>query len=136
MDKKGQVLSLPDQNGDVLVQVGIMKVNAHISNLRRAEHDNSKPKFSYKGVGIANRRVSQEVDVRGLNSEDALIETDKFLDDAFLAGLGEVMIIHGKGTGVLRATIHDHLRYHPHVQSYRLGKYGEGETGVTVVKLK
>ena len=80
--------------------------------------------------------VSPELDLRGRNAEEAMVETDLYLDNAFLAGLNEVIIIHGKGTGVLRSSIHQLLRKHPHAASFRLGRYGEGETGVTVVELK
>ena len=67
--------------------------------------------------------------------DEAINNTDKYLDDAYLANLPQVTIIHGKGTGALRQAIHQHLKRHPHVKSYRLGKYGEGETGVTIVEL-
>jgi len=76
-----------------------------------------------------------ELDLRGLNVEEALDRVDKYLDDAVIAGLHEVTLIHGKGTGTLRKAISEHLRRHQHVKSFRLGKYGEGETGVTVVNL-
>ena len=77
-----------------------------------------------------------ELDLRGANLEEAIIEVDRFLDESFLAGLGQVYIIHGKGTGVLRTGISDFLRRHKHVKSYRLGSYGEGGNGVTVAELK
>ncbi len=77
-----------------------------------------------------------EKDVRGLMLEEAISVVDKFLDDCYLSSLHEVTIIHGKGTGVLRAGIGDFLRHHPCVKSYRPGRYGEGEAGVTVVTLK
>jgi DNA mismatch repair protein MutS2 len=77
-----------------------------------------------------------ECDVRGMMLEDALLEVDGFINNAIMGGLGEVSIIHGKGTGVLRAGIQQHLKHHKGVASMRLGVYGEGETGVTIVKLK
>lgn len=136
LDQKGQVLSLPDGDGNVMVQVGIMKVNVHISNLRRTDENTSSETKSNRRVKIRMASVALELDLRGQNSEDAIMLTDRYLDDAFLAGLNEVTIIHGKGTGVLRNSIQQLLKQHSHVEAFRLGKYGEGESGVTVVTLK
>lgn len=135
LDQTGQVLNVMEQSDEVQVQVGIMKINVHISNLRRTEE--KKEAISGKRVpSNRNIAVSMELDVRGRNVEEALIEIDKYLDDVFLAGIKEVTIIHGKGTGMLRNGIHKHLRHHPHVESFRLGKFGEGESGVTIIKIK
>ena len=82
------------------------------------------------------KAVSSSVDLRGMDSQEAIYTTDKYLDEAYLGGLGEVTIIHGNGTGVLKKSINDLLRSHPHVKSYRLGSYGEGGTGVTIAVLK
>jgi DNA mismatch repair protein MutS2 len=136
LDQKGQVLSIPDDDGNVMVQVGIMKVNVHISNLRQTEDDAAEEVRAKRTINMRMVSVTTELDLRGQNSEEAIVETDRYLDNAFLAGLREVTIIHGKGTGVLRSSIHQLLRQHPHVDSFRLGKYGEGESGVTVVALK
>ena len=87
-------------------------------------------------TGAATRAVPMELDVRGLAQDEALPMVDRYLDEATLAGLHEVSIIHGKGTGVLRTGIQRHLKGHMDVKSYRLGVYGEGEDGVTVVTLK
>jgi DNA mismatch repair protein MutS2 len=88
------------------------------------------------GVKKSASSAGMEIDVRGMTLDEAVLEVDKYLDDAFLSGLTEVFIIHGKGTGVLRAGIKDFLRTHSHVEEYRLGRYGEGESGVTIVTLK
>ena len=85
---------------------------------------------------MRDRSVATETDVRGMTLEEAILAVDLYLDNAAMQQLGEVYIIHGKGTGVLRAGVQDHLRHHPHVKSFRLGKYGEGEDGVTVVTMK
>ena len=84
----------------------------------------------------ASRMVKTEIDLRGQTTEEALLEVDRFLDDAVMSGLEQVTVIHGKGTGALRAAVQQHLKGHPSVKSFRLGTYGEGETGVTVVELK
>lgn len=136
LDQRGQVLSISEQGDEVQVQVGIMKINVHISNVRRVKEEPKRQGASSKSVSMKNRSVSMELDLRGQNLEEALVNVDKYLDDVFLAGLKEVVLIHGKGTGVLRNGVHQHLKHHPHVESFRLGKFGEGESGVTVVHLK
>ena len=136
LDQKGQVLSVSDQGEEAQVQVGIMKINVHISNLRRVDQEPKTKGTRSTSMSIKNRAISMELDLRGQNLEEALVNVDKYLDDVFLAGLKEVVLIHGKGTGVLRSGIHQHLKYHPHVGSFRLGKFGEGESGVTIVELK
>ena len=80
--------------------------------------------------------IRNELDLRGANLEEALIEVDRFIDEAFLGNLGQIYIIHGKGTGILRTGIQDYLRKHKHVKSHRLGNYGEGGNGVTIAELK
>jgi DNA mismatch repair protein MutS2 len=83
-----------------------------------------------------DEHTRSELDLRGANLDDSIIEVDRFLDESFLANLSQVYIIHGKGTGVLRSGIQDYMRKHRNVKSYRLGNYGEGGNGVTVVELK
>ena len=134
----GTVLAAPDDKGEVQLQAGIMKFKAHISQLRLLKEP-VKPKqqttVHTKSGGLTST-VGLECDVRGMNLEEAILAVGQYLDQAMLAGLGEVSIIHGKGTGVLRAGIQQELRHHPHVKSFRRGVYGEGEDGVTVVRLK
>jgi DNA mismatch repair protein MutS2 len=79
--------------------------------------------------------IRTELDMRGMNLEEALIEADRFLDESFLSNLGQVYLIHGKGTGVLRTGMQEYLRRHKHVKNYRMGNYNEGGNGVTVVEL-
>ena len=137
LNTKGTVLSKPDDKGEVHLQAGIMKLKAHISQLRRVQEPAKKQKVKVTTqTSAAIRTVPMELDVRGRASDEAIPEVDQYLDEAVLASLGEVSIIHGKGTGVLRASIQQHLRHHPHVKSFRLGVFGEGESGVTVVTLK
>lgn len=138
LNQKGTVLEAPDKDGNVLVQAGIMKIKMHITQLRlideQQEVTNSIQNTRVKSVKSGN--VGLELDIRGFNIEEARVRVDKYIDDAVIAGLHEISIIHGKGTGVLRKGVHEFLTNHPHVKSFRLGKYGEGETGVTVVTLK
>ena len=137
LDTEGTVLSAPDARGEVQLQAGIMKFKAHISQLRPVKEKQPAQQSSVRAkTGAMTRMVSMECDVRGQSLEEALQNVDQYLDEAVLAGMGEVSIIHGKGTGVLRTGIQQHLRRHPHVKSFRLGVFGEGESGVTVVTLK
>ena len=138
LNTKGTVLSLPDAKGEVQLQAGIMKLKAHLSQLRLAQEEKPKKKVSSVSVqtGAARRTVGLSCDVRGMALDEALEEVEQYLDEAVLAGLHEVTIVHGKGTGILREGIQKHLKNYPHVKSYRRGKYGEGEEGVTVVELK
>jgi DNA mismatch repair protein MutS2 len=138
LNQKGSVLSLPDENGNVNVQVGIMKVNVHISTLIRAESEESnKTQVSTKNIiKTKTRSIKNEVDLRGKTLDEALLDLDKYLDDTYIAGLKEIYIIHGKGTGVLRDGIKSYIKGHRHVKTFRTGKYGEGGDGVTVVEIK
>lgn len=132
----GTVVSPPKEDGTVCVLAGIMKIQTHISNLRLVSQQKQQVVSSGKRGGLRTETVKNEIDLRGYTLDDALFVTDKYLDDAYTAGLNQVTVIHGKGTGVLRKGIHDMLRRNPHVKSFRLGAFGEGESGVTVVEIK
>ena len=137
--QKGQVVKLPNANGDVLVQAGIMKVMVPLSELKLAQEEKKpKPKYSREmGIGIRKaEEIRSEIDLRGMLVEEGTEALDKYLDDAVLGGIGQIYVIHGKGTGAMRAGIQDFLRGHPHVRSFRIGEYGEGDSGVTVVELR
>jgi len=133
---RGTVLAPADRNGEVQLQAGILKMKAHISQLRLLEPEKPVQSRVLNKASAARPAVPMEVDVRGMNLEEALNAVDTYLADATLAGLNEVSIIHGKGTGVLRAGIQRHLKTHMNVKKYRDGMYGEGEQGVTIVTLK
>lgn len=137
-NQKGTVLDPPDDNGNVRVQVGIMKITAHITTLKRTSSDDSERVHgSNKAImSSKSRDISAEIDLRGKNLDEAFLELDKYLDDAYIAGLKVINIIHGKGTGVLRDGIKGYLRGHKHVRTSRLGVYGEGGDGVTIVEVK
>lgn len=138
---KAEILTLPDAKGECTVQAGALKLKANLKNMRSAQPDKPKKNPVKKSAasvasGISTRAVERECDVRGMNLEEAICAVDLFLDGAIMNKLNEVYIIHGKGTGILRAGIQKHLRSHPAVKEFRLGRYGEGEDGVTVVTLK
>jgi len=137
LNQKGTVITPPDKDGQAVVQAGVMKINVHVTNLRYVdEQKNEIKKINSGRVGIVKtKNISPEIDLRGMNLDEAVEAVDKYLDDASIAGLKEVTLIHGKGTGVLRNGIHQFLKLNSHVSSYRLGKYGEGESGVTVVEV-
>ena len=130
------VLEAAGEN-EVLLQVGILKMKTSIDDLEPAESTQKiKVPQERKKIDIKASSVSSTVDLRGLTVEDAYIETDRFIDNALLAGLKEVTLLHGKGTGALRTALHEYLKKHPHCEKFRLGQYGEGDAGVTIVTLK
>lgn len=136
LDQKATVLSAPDSKGEVMVQAGVMKLNVKLKDIRLIEEKKAAAPTSGKfGLG-AGKQVGLELDVRGMLVDEANIMVDRYLDDAYNAGLSEVNIIHGKGTGALRTGIQAFLKRHPLVKGYRMGSYGEGDAGVTVVTLK
>ena len=136
LDQKATVLSAPDSKGEVMVQAGVMKLNVKLKDIRLIEERKAAAPTSGKvGLG-AGKQVGFELDVRGMLVDEANIIVDRYLDDAYNAGLSEVNIIHGKGTGALRAGVQAFLKRHPLVKGYRMGSYGEGDAGVTVVTLK
>ncbi len=142
-NKRGIVISPPDQSGSVMVQVGIMKTKVHVSKLRLIEKEvtfNNKKipsgEISKSTESRTTRRPELELDIRGYTVDEGLYELDAFIDRALMSGNKVVTIIHGKGTGALKAAVRNRLRKHPSVLSSRKGVYGEGEDGVTVVELK
>ena len=130
------VSSLPDAKGMVGVQAGIMNMSVHSSDLELRAAPSKKKAMRTSRVSLAHKSVPLSLNLHGYTVEEAILEVDQYLDDAFLAGLTEISIIHGKGTGALRSGIQSFLRRHPHVAAFRLGKFGEGEDGVTIVTLK
>ena len=138
--QNGEIISLPDDKGNVQVQVGIMKVGAKVDELMLI--DNKKPKKKPKRSTYGSiykqkaQTVSTSIDVRGKNLDDAVIDVEKYIDDAFISGLDSVTIIHGRGEGILRKGIHEALRRNKSVKSYQRGSFDEGGDGVTVAKLK
>ncbi len=141
MNQEATVIKVADAKGMVKVQAGIIKLDVHITNLKRIEDKQSKEladKYvrTTRAFESKTKNVSTELDIRGQNVEEAYLSVDKFLDDCYLASISPVSIIHGKGTGILRKGVHEILRKHKYVKGFRLGRYGEGEDGVTIVELK
>lgn len=135
MGQRGTALRAPDKDGNVEVQVGMMKVKTHVSTVSAAPPEKKPTVKSPVTRHKMTAPAKTEVDLRGMTLDEAELVTEKFIDDAVLSHLETVTIIHGKGTGVLRNGIHELLKRNRSVKSFRLGKYGEGETGVTVVTL-
>lgn len=140
IDQKGVVCSNQTENGSVYVQIGIMKTKVSVMQLKLID----EPKVTYKSKPVSTRNIkskmerkgSMELDIRGKSSDEGVYEMEAFIDNAILSGISMVTIIHGKGTGVLRAAIHQRLKSMKQVKGFRLGVYGEGENGVTIVELK
>lgn len=145
IDKEGTVLQAPDKSGNVLVQAGIIRSRVKIGSLRLL--DKKKVQFNgtnvrtdkgsvKKSVNVSGRSASMECDLRGMTVDEALLTLDSFIDNAILTHVHQITIIHGKGTGALRAAVQAHLKQHKAIRTFRLGVYGEGEAGVTVAELK
>ncbi len=137
IDKKAEVLEKPDK-GQVLVQAGIIKTRVALSNLRLLNDEKvTVPKRPERKITKSVcARAETEIDLRGQTAIEAIIAVDQAIDTAILTNTHTLTIIHGKGTGVLRAEIHRHLKTHKAVKHFRLGTFGEGEAGVTIVELK
>lgn len=142
MGKSGTVIALPDDKGVVMVQIGAMKTRVPLDTLRLEKSaDNTQKKQPKRNAVITSksqmtRKASLELDIRGCTVDEGTMMVDQFIDGAVMSGLHCVTIIHGKGTGVLRRAIHEHLRKMKHIKEFRLGLYGEGEDGVTIVTLR
>lgn len=143
INQNGEVIGLPDSKGEITVKVGIMKMKCKAEDLKiiiDGRQKKKKPKTGKANYGNLYKSksysISTTLNVQGQNLDDAIINTEKYLDDAFMAHLEEVTIIHGRGEGILRNGIQDMLKRHKQVKSFRKGNYNEGGEGVTIVKLK
>ena len=139
LEQKGRVLKKADVNGKVLVEIGNIKTRVSEGSLQLIEKMSAKKvNINVKKVllGKQKRDIKTEVDLRGYNVQEALLELDRFIDGCVLNNIGVVTIIHGKGTGTLKRAVLKHVKSHPNILSSRLGVYGEGEDGVTIVELK
>ena len=140
MDQNGEIISLPDEKGDLQVQVGIMKIKVNLKDIMLIDHVPAKKKPKKASYGSLYRKKAQTIststDVRGKSLDDAVMDVEKYIDDAFISGLEDVTIIHGRGEGILRKGIQEALKRNKNVKGFRKGSYHEGGDGVTVVKLR
>ena len=137
LDSNGEVLSKSDKDGNFYVQAGIMKVKVNLNDVISSKSKKKNDERIEKSYSSSKRiSIDSEIDLRGMDFEEAWMTVDKYIDDAFMAGLEKVQIIHGKGTGVLRKGIKEYLKTNRHVKSQRDGEYREGGIGVTIVELK
>lgn len=142
LDQEAVVLKVPDKSGNVRVEAGIIKMDVHITNLRRIDKSEEQRTMAQKYVPPMRsfeskaKNATTELDIRGQYPDEGWQNTEKFIDDCYLAGISPIRIVHGKGTGVLKKHIREMLRKHRYVTSFRPGIFGEGEDGVTVVELK
>lgn len=140
MGMEGVVNSLPDNKGNIFVMCGALRTQTKVTNLIRIEEAPQTPILQSKGkVDIKNAKaysIHSEINLLGKTVDEALMELDKYLDDAYLAHLSTVRVVHGKGTGTLREAVQRHLRKVKYVKEFRIGEYGEGDAGVTIVTFK
>ena len=141
LNLKGTVSTLPNAKGDLFVQMGILRSQVNIKDLELLDEPSiTAPGFQKTGGGkikmSKSASVGTEINLLGKTVDEAIAELDKYLDDAYLAHVPSVRIVHGKGTGALRKGVHNYLRRHKYVSSYRLGEFGEGDAGVTIVEFK
>ena len=143
INKKGVVIDPPDKDGNVNVQAGIIKTRTKVSNLMLLDENKvtftdaqQRQMAAEKYRVTVSRDFRSEIDLRGMNGDDAWNAVDKYFDEAHIAGIHSVRLIHGKGTGMLRKALWNYLKRDPRVVSYRYGQYGEGDLGVTVVEVK
>ena len=138
----GTVHTLPNQKGELNVTIGIMNYNVNMSDLTIIEEASEMRKLKQKSSGIGKLKMSKtasispEINLIGMTSDEAIMTLDKYLDDAFLSHISPVRIVHGKGSGILRNAVHNYLKRQKHVKSFRLGSFGEGDYGVTIVEFK
>jgi len=139
IDKDAEILSINEKDGTAYVQAGIIKTKVKLSNLRL---NKEKPKVTVQTSRKRNMpskmdtNPTTEVDVRGETAMEAIMDIDAAINNAVLMNINQLTIIHGKGTGVLRAEIQKYLRTHKNIKSFRLGNFGEGDAGVTICEIK
>jgi DNA mismatch repair protein MutS2 len=136
MDAAGEIIEAPDTAGKVKVKIGNVVLHTQINKLFKTSEPEKPAGQTTHGSAFADITPSMEIDLRGLTFEEAQPALDKYLEDVYLANLNNVSIIHGKGTGALRMKVHEYLKTHHRVKSFRLGYWDEGSYGVTIVEMK
>ena len=142
MGLKGTVSTLPDAKGNLFVQCGIIRSQVNVNDLMLLQDDDAtaaaKPLRTTSGTGRMSKAltISAEINLLGKTTDEAIAALDKYLDDAYLSHLPSVRVVHGKGTGALRSAVHSHLKRQKYVKEFRLGEFGEGDAGVTIVTFK
>lgn len=142
MNLKGTVHTLPNAKGDLYVQMGILRSLVNIKDLIVIDEDALSPSKKYGGGAGSKIKMSKsasvptEINLIGLNTDEAIARLDKYLDDAYIAHIPTVRIVHGKGTGALRTAVHNHLKRLKYVKSFQLAEFGEGDAGVTIAKFE
>ena len=142
MNLKGTVHTLPNAKGDLYVQMGILRSLVNIKDLIVIDEDALSPSKKYGGSAGSKLKMSKsasvptEINLIGLNTDEAIARLDKYLDDAYIAHIPTVRIVHGKGTGALRTAVHNHLKRLKYVKSFQLAEFGEGDAGVTIAKFE
>ena len=144
MNLKGTVHTLPNAKGDLYVQMGILRSLVNINDLVLIDDESTSPIAKKYGGGSSSGKikmsksasVSTEINLIGMTMDEAIAHLDKYLDDAYIAHLPSVRIVHGKGTGALRSAVHAHLKRQKYVKSFRLGEAGEGDAGVTIAEFE
>ena len=142
MNLKGTVHTLPDSKGDLFVQMGILRSKVNINDLVLVNEDAISPNKRLGGNGggkikmTKSMNISPEINLIGMRADEAIAKLDKYLDDAYIAHLASVRVVHGKGTGAVRKAVREHLKRSRYAKAFRPGHYGEGEDGVTIVTLK
>ncbi len=137
LEQEATVCKLPDKNGNVIVQAGIVKLTVPVSKLEKTKQITKKSNIAIQSkVRNKAQEITTEIKLLGMTVDEALPALEKYLDDAYLSGIAMVRVVHGKGTGALRKSVQDYLKRNPHVKSFRLGVYGEGDSGVTIVEMK
>ena len=137
---EGTVKSPANKNGEILVQMGFLSSNVSYKNLelldqpdqKKDSENHSRDRYSFN----KSATIRPEINILGCTVDEGIMRLEKYLDDAMMAGLETVRIVHGKGTGALRKGIHEYLRHQPYVKSYKLAELGEGDSGVTVVTFR